>query len=84
MTMPTHYLFRYTNSYGEKFYFVSLGEEWKERPGFFPVSATTPHMDRACKFECLKDALEVWVKSNRVPGWVALEVTEGGVREVEL
>lgn len=82
--MTPHYLLRYTNPYGEKFYFVSLGEPWPERPGLYPIAATTTHMDRAFQFNCLKDALDVWVKSNRVPGWVALEVAETGMREVEL
>ena len=76
------YLLSRPNCYGETWYFVRLGHPMERRPDVYPIEMTTLDRAKAHAFDCLKDALETWIKANRVPGWRVLEMDGEVVKQV--
>lgn len=87
-TLP-RYRLKFTNRYGEMFYFVSLGHRWDEDPlwnrGPDPMNRrlirrTTTDIAKAAVFDTLPEALEVLILSDNPADWVA-ETLDGKVVE---
>ena len=63
------FILRFTNPYGEKFYFLRLGEQWHKDPSKRLVDATTPDRTAARPFETEEAAREVMASMTSHKGW---------------
>lgn len=76
---PTSYLLAYLNQWGETFYFQRLGRPHPRRPDVHLITHTTRQRAEATAFDTLPEALDVWLKAGRVPGWRTLSLCAGQI-----
>ena len=70
MTIPPPYVLVHTNNYGERHYFVALGDKpWPQHPERRLIDATTRDKIKARVFDTLPEALAVLVQAGNPPGW---------------
>lgn len=65
------FLLRFTNQYGETYYFVALGERHLTQ---WLISATTPDRNKARKFDTAPEAAQVLVDAGNPVSWEILPV----------
>lgn len=73
------YLLRYTNPYGERFYFCNLGNLWPGQDTRRMIERTSPDPKEAHVFDTREQAMETLVLSGNPlsgnpPGWSVEEV----------
>ena len=74
-TLP-RYVLRHENQWGERHFFIRLGNPWPHRPELRLIERTTSDRAQATVFDTLTAALEVLVTAGDPPGWIAM--TEDG------
>lgn len=66
---------KFTNPWGEKFFFVRLGEQWAKDPRYRYIDATTPDAALARLFDTEEDANAAWSEAGKPRGWETEGVT---------
>ncbi len=59
----------FTNNYGEKFWFVSFGEPWPNKPECRMVNKTSPRKNEGRCFGSAEEAAQAIVVMNNPAGW---------------
>lgn len=74
-TLPKYRL-RFTNKYGETFWFISLGLNWPHHPDRRLISRTALSRELGTIFDTLPEALAILVTAGDPPDWV-VETLDG-------
>jgi hypothetical protein len=68
------FILRFTNPYGERFWFCNLGNAWRANDTRRFIERTSPDAREAAQFDSTDKAKETLVQAGNPEGWDIVEV----------